>query len=792
MSDRSPGALAVALAHPFLWPEVRRGAERYLEDLARFLAGRGHQVTVVTGTWDAPSTVRRSDGVVVRRFRHRRAGPIARFGIGEVETFGQAAFSALWRQRFDLVHAFTPTAALAARAAGLRTIYSVLGHPVRAQLPADRLPRWLFAAAARHATVTAALSEASADALRSWSGLSARVLAPGVHMSGFEPALGARAGPPRLLFSASLADPRKRADLAIAALAGVLPRHPHARLRLSGAGDAKPILAAAAVFGDKVAQAVDVLGPGEPDEVPERYRQATVTVLPADHEAFGLALVESLACGTPVVCSPSGGMPEIVVPEVGRVAASASAADLSVAVLEAVDLAAEPGTAARCVARARHWDWDTSVGPAHEALYREVAASRGAWRRRLPASAWLSAPVASEKGSVPEGQRAEPSRPDRGSEPGGARLSAVPRSARREAVLHFAADWLPPSEVFVHDLVRSLRRPGVVVAADPVHDTERFPVPELHSLARYQRYVRPLALRPPLEAVYLEILARRRQVSVVHAHHGYRSDQAARLARRLGIAMVLSLHGHDVTGYLEERPDAYRLVVPAADAVVVPSRFLAALAVEAGFRAEQVRVIPSGVDTTVFRPTPLPAGDPVVLFVGRFVAKKGIDVLARAWPLVQRAVPAARLRLLGFGPLEAQARAIAGRVSVERAPDRRQVAAAMREARVVVSPSHRAADDSVESLLMVNLEAQASARPVVTTAHGGICEYVRHMETAVVVRESDATSLAEALVRLCLDDDLARRLGHLGPRWAAQFDLRATAARIDALYDELVDARRST
>lgn len=388
MTSVASPTLHVALAHPFPWPDVRRGAERYVEDLARYLAGRGHEVTVVTGTRGDPSTVRRPDGSVVRRLRHLRPGPAARFGIGEVETFGAAAFPSLWRQRFDVVHAFTPTAALAARAAGHRTIYSVLGHPDPAQLPRERLLRWLFVAAARHATVTAALSEASADALWSWSGVAARVLSPGVSMSGFEPALGARVGPQRLLFSASLADPRKRADLAIAALAGVLPRHPRARLRLSGAGDPTPILAAAAVLGDKVAHAVEVLGPGDPDEVPERYRQATLTVLPADHEAFGLALVESLACGTPVVCSPSGGMPEIVVPEVGRVAASASAADLSRAVLEAIDLAAEPGTPSRCVAHARHWDWDTSVGPAHEALYWEVVASGAGCRRRHPAPAW--------------------------------------------------------------------------------------------------------------------------------------------------------------------------------------------------------------------------------------------------------------------------------------------------------------------------------------------------------------------------------------------------------------------
>lgn len=364
--------------------------------------------------------------------------------------------------------------------------------------------------------------------------------------------------------------------------------------------------------------------------------------------------------------------------------------------------------------------------------------------------------------------------------------------AERGRVLHFAADWLPPSEVFVYDLVRSLRRRGVVVAADPLHHTDRFTVDDVHSLARNQRYVRPRVLRPPLQAAYLELLARRRAVAIVHAHHGYRSDQVARLVRRLDVPMVLSLHGHDVTGYLVERPDAYRQVVGTADAVVVPSQFLGALAVDAGFDAERVRVVPSGVDTTVFAPSPLPEGDPVVLFVGRFVEKKGIDVLARAWPTVQQAVPAARLRLLGFGPLEAEARAIAGRVTVECAPEHWQVAAAMRQAQVVVSPSHRADDDAVESLLMVNLEAQASGRPVVTTAHGGIPEYVQHMETAIVVPESDPGSLAEAVIELCRDRALAGRLGDQGPRWVAQFDLRRTAGRIDALYDELVETRRRT
>ena len=90
---------------------------------------------------------------------------------------------------------------------------------------------------------------------------------------------------------------------------------------------------------------------------------------------------------------------------------------------------------------------------------------------------------------------------------------------------------------------------------------------------------------------------------------------------------------------------------------------------------------------------------------------------------------------------------------------------------------------------MVNLEAQASGRPVVTTRHGGIPEYVRDGETALVVPEADPGALADALVRVVTDDALAARLGGAGPAWAARFDVAACAARHDDLYDDLLASR---
>ena len=61
--------LRIAVVHPFSWPEVRRGGERYLDDLVWYLTEAGHAVDVVTGT-TSPSFVAARGGATERRRRN--------------------------------------------------------------------------------------------------------------------------------------------------------------------------------------------------------------------------------------------------------------------------------------------------------------------------------------------------------------------------------------------------------------------------------------------------------------------------------------------------------------------------------------------------------------------------------------------------------------------------------------------------------------------------------------------------------------------------------------------------
>lgn len=368
--------MRIALVHPFLWPEVRRGAERYVDDLAWYLAGAGHTVELVTGTEGPDRTEARPDGVVVHHRHHVGMVKLARVGVDRVQSFLLTALPELRPARHDVVHAMVPAASCAARLRRIPTVFTFIGHPTRAQYDElTAIDRMLYRTASRTASATTALSRASADSVDGLFRRRPDVLPPGIRLDRFPLEASPRSGPPRVLFSAAPGDRRKHLDLLLRAMPAVLDRHPDARVLVSGQGDPSWALdGVEAAAQERVGAAVEVLGTGAVSDIPARYRSATLTVLPATDEAFGLALLESLASGTPVVATADAGMVDIVTdPAVGRTFAPGSVDELAAAVLDVVQLAADPRTPGRCAAHAEAWSWAGPIGPAHERVYERIA-----------------------------------------------------------------------------------------------------------------------------------------------------------------------------------------------------------------------------------------------------------------------------------------------------------------------------------------------------------------------------------------------------------------------------------
>ncbi|MGW1140639.1 glycosyltransferase family 4 protein [Streptomyces zhihengii] len=184
-------------------------------------------------------------------------------------------------------------------------------------------------------------------------------------------------------------------------------------------------------------------------------------------------------------------------------------------------------------------------------------------------------------------------------------------------------------------------------------------------------------------------------------------------------------------------------------------------------------------------PPPGGTAAPLVVCVGRLCRQKGQDVLLAAWPAVARAVPGARLALVGDGP-DAASLGAAAPPGVLLAGPRDDVRPWLYAADAVVLPSRW------EGMALAPLEAMACGRPVVLTDVSGARESLPPgEEDHLVVPPEDPAALAAALVRLLLDDRLRTRAARRAAAHVrASFDVRRTAGAVLGLYQELLSTHR--
>jgi colanic acid/amylovoran biosynthesis glycosyltransferase len=273
---------------------------------------------------------------------------------------------------------------------------------------------------------------------------------------------------------------------------------------------------------------------------------------------------------------------------------------------------------------------------------------------------------------------------------------------------------------------------------------------------------------------------------ILHAQFARGGALALPLASALGLRLFVTLHGGDVSKAKNWRGTVlarrWPALVQKTECFVCVSAAVAEVAAGRGVPADKLIVLPIGVEI----PEQPPIRRPVAhLFVGRFVEKKGIVVLAEAVRRLRAQGDGTPLVCVGDGPLRPLLETLAHEVpgitlTGWLAAD--AVRARMVDAVALLVPSIIASDGDAEGLPSVIPEAMAVGCPVIGSDQGGIAEAIRHGRTGLLVPPGDAQALAAAMYRLGQDGGLRDGLGAAGFAEASvALNARVQSKKLEAL-----------
>ncbi len=458
---------------------------------------------------------------------------------------------------------------------------------------------------------------------------------------------------------------------------------------------------------------------GDRRDIPSVLASLDISVLPSASESLSNVILESMAAGVPVVASHVGGNSELIEKDRGVLVPANNEEAMAEAVGELIRsaaLRADLGRNARAFAQANFTLED--VRRRHEDLYRELLQKKSGGRsNRLAAS------------TMAEGRR------------------------RRVVIIAASQRYVGGQSAQADLLLQGWRNDKEVVAEflpiDPVF-------PYLLQWAERVPLLRT-AIRQPI--YLLQLWRRLKKADVAHIFSAAYSSfaiataPALRIARRRGVKTLVHYHSGEARGHLQKSPRT-RQALRDADRLVVPSEYLENVFGEFGLKAWSIPNIVDSSQLPFRRRKPL---RPYLICSRGFHSYYCVDVVVRAFAEVQKHFPHARLDLVGGGPLETAIRSLVRDLKLTGIEFKGVVK------HETIGDCYDAADIFINASRLDNmpvsvLEAFACGLPVVTTEPEGMRYLVEHERTGLLSQVGDAPALAENVLRLLRESELADRL----------------------------------
>ena len=264
---------------------------------------------------------------------------------------------------------------------------------------------------------------------------------------------------------------------------------------------------------------------------------------------------------------------------------------------------------------------------------------------------------------------------------------------------------------------------------------------------------------------------RKYKIDAVYAEYGTTGAAITNICKQLNLPLIVNFHGYDasVTDILDNHKIAYLLMFEYATKVVVVSEFMYSRLLDIGCPADKLEYITYGPEDAFFDIQPN-YEEISFLAVGRFVDKKAPYYTILAFEKVVEKYPNAKLYMAGNGILLNTCINLCSYLKLDNhitfldALSHEELMQYYTKVRAFVQHSVTAKNGDMEGTPVAVLEASAAALPVISTKHAGIPDVIIDGETGFLVEEHDIDGMAENMIKIIEDADLAKKMGEAGRR----------------------------
>ena len=327
------------------------------------------------------------------------------------------------------------------------------------------------------------------------------------------------------------------------------------------------------------------------------------------------------------------------------------------------------------------------------------------------------------------------------------------------------------SETFIQEHINRL--PGnkrvIYGGAFPVYDHEgKLLIKSIVGVIKYliqKRLFKKLNISVRNKALSKYLLSE--NIDVVFAEYGMVGAMVTAACKMADVPLVVHFHGADA--HHKPTVDKYRSIYSQmfqyASSIVAVSADMVEALKKLGAPADKIINASCGVDPSAFPKLDILKTDKEFLSVGRFVEKKSPGSVIAAFKIVVDKHKDARLTMVGAGPLFEETKQLAAKlllndkISFKGILEQAQIKELFQKTRCFVQHSVTAENGDKEGTPVTILEAGASGLAIVSTQHAGIKEAVLSGETGYLVSEHDIKGMADYMIKIAEDVQLAASLG---------------------------------